>query len=106
MINLITIYDVVNIFSMKNYKSLRKLRVGVNRYTGVNWSTTTRSINLSLSQFLKDGCIGERQMALVCKKHKRPEGQQVAHILTLNLYQATTLSVKDVPRIKRNKLFA
>ena len=45
-----------------------------------------RPINLSLSQFLKDGCIGERQMALVCKKHKRPEGQQVAHILTLNLY--------------------
>ena len=31
-------------------------------------------------------------MALVCKKHKRPEGQQVAHILTLKLYQATTLS--------------
>ena len=24
---------------------------------------TTRPINLSLSQFLKDGCIGERQMA-------------------------------------------
>ena len=45
-----------------------------------------RPINLSLSQFLKDGCIGERQMALVCKKHKRPEGQQVVHILTLNLY--------------------
>ena len=41
MINLIIIYDVVNIFSMKNYESLRKLRVGVNRYTGVNWSTTT-----------------------------------------------------------------
>ena len=39
MINLIIIYDVVNIFSMKNYESLRKLRVGVNRYTGVNWST-------------------------------------------------------------------
>ena len=28
---------------MKNDESLRKLRVGVNRYTGVNWSTTTRS---------------------------------------------------------------
>ena len=41
MVNLIIIYDVVNIFSMKNYKSLRKLRVGVNRYTGLNWSTTT-----------------------------------------------------------------
>ena len=45
-----------------------------------------RPINLSLSQFLKDGCIGERQMALVCKKHKRPEGQQMAHSLTLNMY--------------------
>ena len=44
MINLIIIYVVVNIFSMKNNKSLRKLRVGVNRYMGVNWSTTT-SIN-------------------------------------------------------------
>ena len=41
MTNLMIIYDVVNIFSVKNSKSLRKLRVGVNRYTGVNWSTTT-----------------------------------------------------------------
>ena len=41
MINLIIIYDMANIFTVKNYKSLRKLRVGVNRYTGVNWSTTT-----------------------------------------------------------------
>ena len=31
MINLIIIYVVVNSFSMKNHKSLRKLRVGVNR---------------------------------------------------------------------------
>ena len=46
----------------------------------------SRPINLSLSQFLKDGCIGERQMAYVCKKHKRPEGQQMAHILILNMY--------------------
>ena len=41
MINLIIIYDVVNIFSMKTYKSSRKLRVGLNWYPGVNWSTTT-----------------------------------------------------------------
>ena len=41
MINLIIIYDMVNMFCMKKYKSLRKLRVGVNRYMGVNWSTTT-----------------------------------------------------------------
>ena len=46
MINLITIYDVVNIFSMKNYESLRKLRVGVNRDLhatpdhGISWPTT------------------------------------------------------------------
>ena len=33
---LIIIYVVVNIFSIKNNKSLRKLRVGMNRYTGVN----------------------------------------------------------------------
>ena len=26
---------------MKNYKSSRKLRVGLNWYPGVNWSTTT-----------------------------------------------------------------
>ena len=38
------IYDVVNIFSMKNNKSSRKLRVGVNWYPGVNWSTTTIDI--------------------------------------------------------------
>ena len=44
MINLIIIYVVVNIFSMKNNKSLRILMVGVNRYMGVNWSTT-RSIS-------------------------------------------------------------
>ena len=48
MINLIIIYDVVNIFSMKNYESLRKSRVGVNRYTGVNWSTTTRNFIIAL----------------------------------------------------------
>ena len=41
MINLMIIYDVINIFSMKKYKYLRKLRVGVNSYMGVNWSTTT-----------------------------------------------------------------
>ena len=41
MIKLIIIYDVVNIFSMKKYKSLRQLSVGVNKYTGVNWSTKT-----------------------------------------------------------------
>ena len=35
------IYDVVNTMSMKNYKYSRKLRVGVNWYLGVNWSTTT-----------------------------------------------------------------
>ena len=44
MIDLITTYDVVNLFSMENYESLRKLRVGVNRYTGVNWSTTTSAL--------------------------------------------------------------
>ena len=33
MINLIIIYDVVNIFFMKRHKSSRKLRVGVNRST-------------------------------------------------------------------------
>ena len=43
MINLIIIYDVVNIFSMKNYKSSKKLGVGLNWYPGVNWSTTTRT---------------------------------------------------------------
>ena len=41
LINLMIIYDVVNIFSMKTYKSSRKLRVGLNWYPGVNWSTTT-----------------------------------------------------------------
>ena len=34
IINLIIIYDMVNMFSMKKYKSFRKLRVGVNRYMG------------------------------------------------------------------------
>ena len=44
MIHLIIIYDVVNIFSIKKYESFRKLGVGVNRYTGVNWSTTAKSL--------------------------------------------------------------
>ena len=34
IIHLIVIYVVVNIFSMKNYRFLRKFRVGMNRYTG------------------------------------------------------------------------
>ena len=42
------IYDVVNIFSMKNYESSRKLRVGVNWYPGVNWSTTTNANSKAL----------------------------------------------------------
>ena len=41
MINFIIIYDDVNLFSTKKHKSLRKLRVGMNRYMGMNWSTTT-----------------------------------------------------------------
>ena len=44
MINLMIVYDVVNTMSMKNYKSSKKLRVGLNWYPGVNWSTTTTLI--------------------------------------------------------------
>ena len=55
MINLMIIYNVVNIFSMKNYKSSRKLRVGVNWYPGVNWSTTTR-VELPLMLFYNSTC--------------------------------------------------
>ena len=47
MINLMIIYDVVNNCSMKNYKSSRKLGVGLNWYPGVNWSTTTIKGELS-----------------------------------------------------------
>ena len=50
MINWI-IYDVVNIFSMKTYKYLSKLRVDMNWYTGVNWSTTTRNLTLLIDGF-------------------------------------------------------
>ena len=38
MFNLMIIDDVVNIFSMKTYKSSRKLRVGL------NWSTTATAL--------------------------------------------------------------
>ena len=55
MINLITIYDMVNMFCMKKYKSLRKLRVGVNSYMGVNWSTTTKSLDI----FTRETASGE-----------------------------------------------
>ena len=53
---------------MKNYKSLRKLRVGVNWYPGVNWSTTAmgtawrhimaQTLNLHITEvkILKDCC--------------------------------------------------
>ena len=44
MIKLTIIYDVVNM--KKIFKSLRKLGVGVNRYTGVNWSNTTTCLVL------------------------------------------------------------
>ena len=47
MINLMIIYDVENTFSMKNYKFSRKLRVGVNWYAGVNWSTATNLLSAS-----------------------------------------------------------
>ena len=48
IINLMVIYDVVNIFSMKNYKSSRKLGVGLNWYPVVNWSTTITLLKLLL----------------------------------------------------------
>ena len=35
------VYIYINIFSITTYKSLRKMKVGANRYTGLNWSTTT-----------------------------------------------------------------
>ena len=67
MINLMIIYNVVNIFSMKNYQSSSKLRVGVNWYSGVNWSTTTiffysksilkKCICLKKISFIKKGMV-------------------------------------------------
>ena len=48
MINLMIIYDVLNIFSMRTCKSSRKLRVGLNWYPGVNWSTTTRVLQAGM----------------------------------------------------------
>ena len=56
MIHVMIIYDVVNIFSLKNYKSSRKLRVGLNWYPGVNWSTTTTS-NFTLALGKSDSLI-------------------------------------------------
>ena len=58
MINLVIIYVVVNRFSMKNHKSLRKLRVGVNRYTGVNWSTKFHKIN--------NKCLDKLNLSIFC----------------------------------------
>ena len=65
MINLMIIYDVENTFSMKNYKSSRKLRVGM------NWSTTTTAlppimvsvpIMVTPSRSNKSKCHGEENM--------------------------------------------
>ena len=50
MIHLTIIYDVLNLFSMKNNKSSRKLRVGLNWYPGVNWSTTAYMYTLPLKE--------------------------------------------------------
>ena len=48
VINFVIIYGMVNIFSIKKYQSLRKLRVGQNWYMGVNWSTTTNELILTV----------------------------------------------------------
>ena len=37
------------------YKSLKELRVGVNKYMGVNWSTTTCSENTLVNTFVGTG---------------------------------------------------
>ena len=50
MIHLMIIYDVVNIFSVKNYTSSRKLRVGL------NWSTTT--IHFKVTEYLPIKLMG------------------------------------------------
>ena len=52
MNNFIIIYDVVNLFSIKKYKPLRKLRVGMNRYTDVNWSTSVNKLHMQVQLFL------------------------------------------------------
>ena len=65
MINLIIISVVVNSFSMKNHKSLRKLRVGVTRYMGVNWSTTTILVKLCV-EFTQKTSTCELCPSLLC----------------------------------------
>ena len=53
MINFISICEVVNIFSFKKAASLRKLRMGANRYMGVNWSTTTNKTHYQLTTIVQ-----------------------------------------------------
>ena len=57
MINLMIIYDVVNIFSMKNYKSSRKLGVGLNESGTIgrwdNWPVTFWGVGQLAGDFLK-----------------------------------------------------
>ena len=61
------IYYMVNIFSMKNNKSSRKLRVGVNWYPGVNWSTTTTCAVYLYFMPIKLACIYFNQFSK-CKQ--------------------------------------
>ena len=68
MIHLMIIYDVVNIFSMKNYKSLRKLRVGLNWYPGVNWSTTT-NVNISRGNHVYVNIYLHKEARLFIKRY-------------------------------------
>ena len=78
VINFIIIYDVVNLFSIKKYKSLRKLRVGVNRSTTTtawchimahasNWHKTEVKIfnnNGSLSPTLAYFCLTNKEVEM------------------------------------------
>ena len=84
MIHVMIIYDVVNIFSMKNYKSSRKLRVGLNWYLGVNWSTTTivslTNFGLAENNLSKD--IGETFQTF---KHTKWENKCLQEHYDINL---------------------
>ena len=79
MINLMIIYDVVNIFSMKTYTSSRKLRVGLNWYQGVNWSTTTSFCNGEVMSRDVPICNITNILA-ICREVLNRENREVLHL--------------------------
>ena len=72
---------------MKNHKSSRKLRVGVNWYPGVNWSTTTRKRANNIKITSKGSQVFNVGQVLICQRGPTFDTFIKEKLLSLDVFQ-------------------